>query len=180
MTFSTKSPAPKFGDGYNLRAFRGDDLMYLVDIDAKCSEQPWCYDQWVKGSDTFTGSVVTFFGTPVGFSMFKRIGEYVEIVKFAVKPQYRRQKLGDALMCGCRRFCTDMGCHTVFLVLPETMLRIPPDVHDPAVLFLTEQGFKAVNMLRDFFNSDGVSVSGVKFALKIDQPNPRRTYETNH
>lgn len=155
--------------------------MYLVDIDAKCSEQPWHYDQWVKGSDTFTGSVVTFFGTPVGFSMFRRLGEYVEIVKFAVKPQYRRQRLGDALMLGCRKFCTDMGCHTVFVVLPETVLRMPPDVHDPAVLFLTSLGFKAVKpMLRDYFNSDGQSITGVKFSRTLDQPHPRRTYESHH
>ncbi len=154
--------------------------MYLVDIDAKCSDQPWCYDQWVKGSDHFTGSVVTFYGTPVGFAMFKRIGEYVEMVKFAVKPQYRRQGLGTYLMKGCHKFATDMGCHTIFVVLPETMFREPPEDHDPAIPFLLSQDFKAVRpLIRDCFNSDGNSIAGVKFGRKIDQPNPRRTHEDN-
>ena len=176
MISSMNARAPSCGDGYNVRGFRADDLMYLIDIDAKCSDYPWCYDQWVKGSDHFTGSVVTYYGTPVGFAMFRRMGEYVELVNFAVKPQYRRQKLGLGLFFGCLQFAKDMGCRTIFVVLPETLFRQPPEPHEPAIPFLMRLGFKAVKpMIRDCFNVDGCSIAGVKFTHRIEQPNPRKT-----
>lgn len=167
MNSSTNALAPNCGsavpDGYFLRGFRPEDMMYLLDIDAKCNDQPWSNETWTEEIYRHTGSVVTYFGTPVGFALFKRYtvkdGCSVELVKLAVKQPYRRQKLGLLLMSGCMRFAQDMACRQVFCVLPESHL-YPPDA---AILFLGACGFKAVvPMLRDYFDFDGVQQDGVK------------------
>lgn len=169
MFGSAKLPVRSSGDGYHLRGFQPADMMYLIDIDAKCSEFPWTYDQWLKNCQSHTGSVVTFYGTPVGFALFHRLGEYVELVKLAVKPHYRRQKLGMMLMSGCFKFGQDMGCHTVFCVLPETMLAKSGE-HEPAISFLKKLDFVATKpMLRDCFNFDGRSIDGVKFIQAVER-----------
>jgi len=175
MTGSAKSPAQKFGSEYNLRGFKPEDMMYLIDIDAKCSDIPWTYEQWMQKVHNHTGSVVTFYGTPVGFAMFLRMGEYVELVKIAIKPQYRRQHLGMLLMSGCFRFAQDMGCHTIFTVMPETYLPRPGEPAQPALSFLPACGFKAAKgMVRDCFNIDGQSIDGVKFTQTIERTGPER------
>ena len=161
-------------DGYFLRGFRPEDMMYLLDIDAKCNDQSWSYEQWVREVHNHTGTVVTFYGTPVGFALFKRYfikdGCSVELVKLAVKEQYRRQKLGLLLMSGCVKFAQDMGCKKVFCVLPESHL-YPPD---PGILFLQTCGFTAVTpMLRGYFQFDGVEQDGVK--LVHDFPETQST-----
>ena len=92
------------------------------------------------------------------------MGEYVELVKMAVKPQYRRRRLGILLMSGCFRFAQDMGCHTIFVVVPETYL---PD--EPAIKFFPACGFTAAKgMVRDCFNFDGRSIDGMKFIQQIE------------
>lgn len=176
MLGSAKSPDRNSGspipEGYHLRGFRADDVMYLIDIDAKCCEVPWTYDQWVKNCQVHTGSVVTFYGTPVGFALFHRMGDYVELVKLAVKPQYRRQKLGIILMSGCYKFAQDMGCRTVFCVVPETALA-ESGQHEPAVPFLLKVGFAATKpMIRDCFLVDGRPIDGVKFVHTVEWTSP--------
>jgi len=184
MTGSAKSPDPRFGSAlgseYNLRGFRPEDMMYLVDIDAKCGDIPWSYEQWMQKVHNHTGSVVTFYGTPVGFAMFQRMGEYVELVKIAVKSQYRRQHLGVLLMSGCFRFAQDMGCHTIFTVMPETYLPRPGEPGEPAVKFFPACGFAAAKgMLRDYYHFDGRSIDGVKFVQTIARTTPERGDLTN-
>lgn len=46
--------------------------MYLLDIDVKCADQPWSRERWAQEVHNHTGSVVTYYGTPVGFALFKQ------------------------------------------------------------------------------------------------------------
>ena len=67
MLGSAKSPVPSCGDGYNLRGFRPEDMMYLIDIDAKCSDIPWTYDQWDEERKQLSRAPSSpSSGTPVG------------------------------------------------------------------------------------------------------------------
>ena len=160
--------APSCGEGFQLRGFQPADMMYLIDIDAKCCEPPWSYERWLANCQVHTGSVITFYGTPVGFALFRPMGQYVELVKLAVKPQYRRQKLGVMLMSGCFLFARDMGCDTVFVVLPETMFA-KSGAHEPAIPFLRRLGFIATKpIIRDCFHFDGRPIDGVKFIQKLE------------
>jgi GNAT superfamily N-acetyltransferase len=153
-------------------------MMYLLDIDVKCADQPWTRDRWAQEVHNHTGSVVTYYGTPVGFALFKRYtlkgdgGDNcaVELVKLCVKTQYRRQHLGLLLMSGCHKFATDMGCEIIFTIVPEHHL-YPPDA---SVQFLDACGLKPVKpFLRDYFDIDGQEQDGVKF---VWQAKPKASF----
>lgn len=78
------------------------DLDGVLEVDAACFNRPWTradYERELAAPDRCFIEVARLPGTPVaGYCSFWRIFDEIHINNFAIRPEFRRQGLGAALI----------------------------------------------------------------------------------
>jgi len=159
---------------FALRGGKSDDANDLLDIDIKCFESAWAPEEWARigHSPEYAISVATYYGTAVGFGIFRRAKDSVdvEIVKIAVKAQHRRHGIANMLIGAASEYGRAVSVKSVklankppvmFIIVPESTIYPGPANTSE---WLAKSGFKAVKpFLKKHFTAYGDAEDGVKF-----------------
>lgn len=153
---------------FNIRGATPQDANALLDIDIKCFDEPWTAEEWsrIGHSKDYAISVVTFFGTVIGFGVFRMDPDNIratEILKVAVLKPHRRKHASLYLIAAAVSFGESNFSKEIFTIIPEHLIYPGPECISEWLLLV---GLKAQKpFLKCHFNSTyGEAENGVKFS----------------
>ena len=145
---------------YRVRPGLGQDMVYLMDIDNKCFDDPFTLDDW-QVIDHASRIVVAadVVNKPAGFICYQSLEGHVFINRLAVHPSLQRRGIATSLVNECKQFCRSVRSLHVETRIPECWLgSVGP--------FLKANGFKAKLPMLTGYHYMGQPTSIVVF----DQP----------
>jgi ribosomal-protein-alanine N-acetyltransferase len=124
------------------------DTPTLLKIEADSFEDPWTEEELLRclRQRNTIGMVAELDDDVVGFMIYELHKNRLHLASLAVDPQYRRRGIGRAMI---RSLTGKIG-------LGSVRNRITLEVREsnlPAQLFFKSQGFRAVQVLRDFYEN---------------------------
>ena len=124
------------------------DTPTLLAIEAASFEDPWTEEELLRclRQRNTIGMVAELDDDVVGFMIYELHKNSLHLASLAVDPQYRRRGIGRAMI---RSLTGKIG-------LGSVRNRITLEVREsnlPAQLFFKSQGFRAVQVLRDFYEN---------------------------
>ena len=124
------------------------DTPTLLAIEAASFEDPWTEEELLRclRQRNTIGMVAELDDDVVGFMIYELHKNRLHLASLAVDPQYRRRGIGRAMI---RSLTGKIG-------LGSVRNRITLEVREsnlPAQLFFKSQGFRAVQVLRDFYEN---------------------------
>lgn len=152
---------------FSIRDARPEDQVPIIDCDIKCFDLAWSTDSWSYVAANNVVKVATFYGTPIGFSVFllKADEPVVVLPKLGVKPTYRGKGVGRALLKEALVFARQVDARTIETIIPESLLR----PGEPAFVgdWMTKMGWRPDGLVREFFPSMGEKEDGVRFIISM-------------
>ena len=147
------------------------DLKKVLEIDSEAYDPPWTENEFVeimKKQKNCIGRVAVKSEEIVGFIIYLMHRDRIEIIKLAVAEESKGQGIGTSIIA----------------LIKENLLRskrknelrtFVQDDNLDAQLFLSEQGFVAVDVLRDFYD-DGDSAYLMSYRTEKENiPLPRES-----
>lgn len=122
------------------------DMPEVYAIERYCFEFPWPDEDFIRAmrQSYNVGMVAEHRGKVVGFMIYRLEKTKLHVINFAVHPDYQRKSVGSQM---CRKLigklCSQRRTR-ITLEIRETNL--------DAQLFFRELGFKALTILRDFYD----------------------------
>lgn len=107
----------------NIRQPNFSDITHLVDIDLKCFEDNMELKEWrmtFEDDDIFK-LVGTVERTPVGFVLWRVVGNVLTVTRVGVKPAYRHRSIGKQLIDAVRIWASVHKIYTLNLEVPESL-----------------------------------------------------------
>lgn len=122
------------------------DLPEVVSIEKESFEYPWSEDDFVRHlrGRHHIGMVADYKDTVVGFMAYDFYESTIHLDNFAVRPDFRREGVGKALMDKLQGKLTCARRRRILLEVKESNVS--------AQLFFKEMGFRAVRVLRNFYD----------------------------
>ncbi|HET6881743.1 MAG TPA: ribosomal protein S18-alanine N-acetyltransferase [Pirellulales bacterium] len=121
------------------------DMPEVLGIENACFEFPWSEDDFIRclRQRNCIGMVADLDDEVVGFMIYELHKTRLHLLNFAVSPRHRRQKVGSRMIGKLAAKLSAQRRTRIALEVRETNLA--------AQLFFREQGFRAVSLLRDFY-----------------------------
>jgi ribosomal-protein-alanine N-acetyltransferase len=126
------------------------DLKQVLAIENQCFEFPWGQDALIRclGQRNCIGHVATIedgsaLGQVVGYMIYEIHRNRLHILSLAVHPDHQRQGVGAAMVAKLTGKLSYERRNRIMLEVRETNLA--------ALLFFKSQGFKAISVLRDYY-----------------------------
>jgi [ribosomal protein S18]-alanine N-acetyltransferase len=121
------------------------DMLEVLQIEGLCFEFPWLEEDFVHclRQRNCIGMVAEYKERVSGFMIHELHKTRLHVLNFAVHPDYRRLRVGTAMM---ERLAGKLS--------PERRNRIMLEVREmnlAAQLFFRQAGFRAISVLRDFY-----------------------------
>lgn len=122
------------------------DMPEVLAIESVCFEFPWSEDDFIRclRQRNCIGMVAELDDEVVGFMIYELHKTRLHLLNFAVSAQHRRQKVGTRMLAKLAAKLSTQRRTRIILEVRETNLA--------AQLFFREQGFRAVSLLRDFYD----------------------------
>lgn len=140
-------PAPsKSKVNVHIRWMIRRDMPEVLAIEAHSFEFPWCEDDFIRclRQRNCIGMVAERDERVVGFMIYELHRNRLHILNFAVHPDFRRGGVGN-----------QMALKLVGKLSPQRRSRILLEVRETnldAQLFFRDLGFRAISVLRDFYD----------------------------
>lgn len=124
------------------------DLDYLTAIDAKASEEYWSENDFNKRlkEKSVTCIIAEFENEIVGFLVYELFLHRYSLIRLGVSPNQRRKGIGSRLLKEVKSKLTTKRS-LISAEVRETNL--------PLQLFLSSQGYRAVEVLQDYYPDSG-------------------------
>jgi ribosomal-protein-alanine N-acetyltransferase len=121
------------------------DLADVLQIEAEAFEFPWSEDEFVRclRQRNCIGMVAEFEDRVVGYMIYELHKNRLHILNFAVSAAFRRRGVGLRMASKLVAKLTSQRRSRILLEVRETNLA--------AQLFFRKQGFRAVSVLRDYY-----------------------------
>jgi ribosomal-protein-alanine N-acetyltransferase len=121
------------------------DMPEVLAIESESFEFPWSEDEFIRclRQRNCIGMVADHDDEVVGFMIYELHKTRLHILNFAVAKEYRRLGIGQRMVTKLLGKLSQQRRTRVMLEVRETNL--------DAQLFFRSQGFRAVNVLRDFY-----------------------------
>lgn len=131
--------------GLHIRWMIRRDMPEVLDIEQASFEFSWSEEEFVRclRGRNCVGMVADYDDRVVGFMIYELHKTRLHILNFAVHPEMRRRRIGQQMMA---RLIGKLSAHRrnrILLEVRETNLG--------AQLFFRTLGFRAVSVLRDFY-----------------------------
>jgi ribosomal-protein-alanine N-acetyltransferase len=137
---------PKQQQRVQIRWMIRRDMAEVLEIEADGFEFPWCEDDFIRclRQRNCIGMVAEHGDRVVGFMIYELHKTRLHLLNFAVAKVARRQGVGSQMMAKLVAKLSNQRRTRILLEVRETNL--------PAQLFFRHQGFRAVSVLRDFYD----------------------------
>lgn len=121
------------------------DLADVLQIESEAFEFPWSEEEFVRclRQRNCIGMVAEFEDRVVGYMIYELHKNRLHILNFAVSPTFRRRGIGGRMAAKLVAKLTSQRRSRILLEVRETNLA--------AQLFFRKQGFRAVSVLRDYY-----------------------------
>lgn len=121
------------------------DMPEVLDIENRSFEFPWSEEDFIRclRQRNCIGMVAEFDERVVGFMIYELHKNRLHILNFAVRPEFRRRGVGTAMINKLVGKLSLQRRNRILLEVRETNLE--------AQLFFRENGFRAISVLRDFY-----------------------------
>ncbi len=122
------------------------DMPEVLDIEGQGFEFPWSEEDFIRclRQRNCIGMVAEFEEQVVGFMIYELHKTRLHVLNFAVNPNFRRRAVGQAMMGKLVSKLSHQRRNRILLEVRETNLA--------AQLFFRNIGFRAVSVLRDFYD----------------------------
>lgn len=122
------------------------DMPEVLDIESQSFEFPWSEEDFIRclRQRNCIGMVAEFEEQVVGFMIYELHKTRLHVLNFAVNPDFRRRAVGQAMMSKLVSKLSHQRRNRILLEVRETNLA--------AQLFFRNIGFRAVSVLRDFYD----------------------------
>lgn len=117
----------------------------VLDIEEQCFEFPWSEEEFIRclRQRNCIGMVAELSEQVVGFMIYELHKNRLHILNFSVHPDFQRQGIGKAMIEKLVGKLSYQRRSRIMLEVRETNL--------PAQLFFKDLGFRAVSVLREFY-----------------------------
>ncbi len=121
------------------------DMAEVLETEAEGFEFPWCEDDFIRclRQRNCIGMVAELNDRVVGFMIYELHKTRLHLLNFAVAKEYRRQGVGQQMLAKLMAKLSSQRRTRILLEVRETNLS--------AQLFFRNLGFRAVSVLRDFY-----------------------------
>ncbi len=121
------------------------DMPEVLGIETGCFEFPWCEDDFIRclRQRNCIGMVAEYDERVVGFMIYELHKNRLHILNFAVHPNFRRRGIARSMVRKLIGKLSQQRRNRILLEIRETNL--------DAQLFFREAGFRAISVLRDFY-----------------------------
>lgn len=139
------SSRPKQDLQVHIRWMIRRDMPDVLDIEAACFEFPWSEEDFVRclRQRNCIGMVAEHEDRVVGFMIYELHKTRLHVLNFAVASRYRRLGVGSQMIAKLVSKLSIQRRSRITLEVRETNLA--------AQLFFRSQGFRAVNVLRNYY-----------------------------
>ncbi len=122
------------------------DMPEVLDIENRCFEFPWSEEDFVRclRQRNCIGMVAEYDERVVGFMIYELHKNRLHILNFSVHPDFHRRGVGHAMVGKLISKLSHQRRNRILLEVRETNLA--------AQLFFRSEGFRAVSVLRDFYD----------------------------
>lgn len=121
------------------------DMLEVQDIESASFEFPWSEEDFLRclRQRNCIGMVAEHYDRVVGFMIYELHKNRLHIMNFCVHPEYRRRGVGDQMLTKLAGKLSDQRRSRIMLEVRERNLA--------AQLFFRKAGFRAITVLRDFY-----------------------------
>ena len=121
------------------------DMPEVLTIEGRSFEFPWSEEDFVRclRQRNCIGMVAEHHERVVGFMIYELHRNRLHILNFAVHPDFRRRHAGEQMIRKLVSKLSPQRRNKIMLEVRETNL--------PAQLFFRGMGFKAISLLKDFY-----------------------------
>lgn len=122
------------------------DMPSVIGIEENSFEFPWSEDEFIRclRQRNCIGMVAELSEQVVGFMIYELHKNRLHILNFSVHPDFRRQGIGRAMVDKLVGKLSYQRRSRIMLEVRETNL--------PAQLFFKDLGFRAISVLREFYD----------------------------
>ena len=153
---------PQHDVGFHVRWMIRRDMADVLQIETDAFEFPWSEEEFVRclRQRNCIGMVAEWDDKIVGYMIYELHKNRLHILNFAVAPQFRRRGVGARMTTKLVAKLTAQRRSRILLEVRETNLA--------AQLFFRNQGFRAVSVLRDFYEDTTEDAYVMQFRYKAD------------
>lgn len=156
--------------GAHIRWMIRRDMPEVLAIESHSFEFPWSEEDFIRclRQRNCIGMVAEFEEQVVGFMIYELNRNLLHVLNFAVRPDFRRRGVGSQMVDKLISKLSQQRRTRIALEVRETNLA--------AQLFFRRAGFKAVSVLRDYYDDTTESAYVMNFCLDgsdSSEPNNR-------
>jgi [ribosomal protein S18]-alanine N-acetyltransferase len=140
------------------------DMPEVLDIENRSFEFPWLDEDFIRclKQRNCIGMVAEHNDRVVGFMIYELHKTRIHVLNFAVAPDYRRGGVGCQMLAKLIAKLSPHRRSRVVLEVRETNLA--------AQLFFRENGFRAVSVMRSFYDDTPEDAYLMQYRYRAEQP----------
>jgi ribosomal-protein-alanine N-acetyltransferase len=141
------------------------DAPEVLDIETASFEFPWQDYEFAEclHPRNHIGMVAGYEDKVIGFMIYELYGDGIHILNFAVHPDWRRQGVGKQIVSKLIAKLSARRFKEIVLEVRETNL--------PAQLFFRECGFKAIDILHEYYEDTPEDAYLMLYRYRLKSPN---------
>jgi ribosomal-protein-alanine N-acetyltransferase len=150
-------------NGAHIRWMIRRDMPEVLNIESQSFEFPWSEDDFIRclRQRNCIGMVAEHEEQIVGFMIYELNRNLLHVMNFAVRADFRRRGLGSQMLDKLISKLSQQRRTRITLEVRESNLA--------AQLFFRRSGFKAVSVLRDYYEDTTESAYVMNYALETDE-----------
>ncbi len=139
------------------------DMPEVLDIESQNFEFPWIDEDFVRclRQRNCIGMVAEHEDRVVGFMIYELLKSRIHVLNFAVSPEYQRRGVGSQMVAKLIAKLSAQQRNRIVLEIRETNLG--------AQLFFRENGFRAVSILRGYYNDTPEDAYLMQFRYRAEK-----------
>ncbi len=159
MTRYKKSPEEV---GVHVRWMIRRDMEEVLAIEESSFEFPWEEEDFIKclRQRNCIGMVAEYDEQVIGFMMYELHKNRLHVINFAVHKEFRRIGVGSQMVAKLVKKLTEQRRNRILLEIRETNL--------DGQLFFRKVGFRAISVLRDFYEDSDDDAYRMQFRLPLN------------
>jgi len=140
------------------------DMAEVLSIEAESFEFPWLEEDFIRclRQRNCIGMVAEHDERVVGFMIYELNKTRIQVLNFATAEEYRRRGVGSQMVAKLIGKLSNQRRTRIALEVRETNL--------PAQLFFRTSGFRAVSVLRDYYEDTPEDAYAMQYRFRQERP----------